>query len=138
MKPINRTAYIDQKNLRDPKAVFVSSYENSSLTLTCEVESNPLNDNVIWFYYELSNEGLVRNQVMLSSRISTLSRVINETKRLFYSQLTLANLTSNHSGYYACSLNAVLKDSLNHTHALNANATYFLLVQCIYLFKKSQ
>lgn len=126
------------RNLRESQAVFVSTYENSTLTLSCEIDSNPLNENVIWYYYELNKQNQVKNKVMLSSWISTITRVINETKKYYYSQLNLINVTSNHSGYYTCAVSSILHDGLNQTHALNANATYFLLVQYAPVVKPSR
>jgi hypothetical protein len=148
IKAVNRTAYIDQKNvLKEQRAVFVSSYENSSLTLTCQVESNPTNDNVMWYYYELSADGHMRNQVVLSSS-STASTWTSSHRSgddshsdnapaSFYSHLLLSNLTSNHSGYYSCAISSFLVDSLNRTQALHVNSTYFLLVQCKSLYFKT-
>lgn len=133
VRATNRSAFVEQKNLlREPDATFVSSYENASLTLTCQVESQPANDRVVWYYHELDTDGRMRNRVIISSTPTTTISTSPDTAKLtvVYSSLTLTNLTSNHSGYYSCSSSALLVDSLNRTQALDVNATYFLLVQC--------
>lgn len=135
VKATNRTSFIEQKNLlRDVRAHLVSSYENSSLTLTCQIESNPVNEQVTWFYYELSgsdgNHAIIRNQIVLPPSYIWTSRGADGSS--FFSHLVLSNLTSNHSGYYSCAISSTLIDSLNRTQQVNSNATYFLLVQCNY------
>ena len=71
---------------------------------------------------------------MLSNWISNTNVVLNKTEKRFYTQLTLNNVTLNHSGYYACAINFILSDNLNQTLAVNSNATYFLQVKCKFEF----
>lgn len=98
--------------------------------LSCEIKSNPMIENVVWHYYQLNKQNQVVNKVMLSNWISSINTVLNETEKRYYSQLNLNNLTSNHTGFYSCSINFLLIDNLNQTQVINSNATYFLQVQC--------
>lgn len=112
----------------------MSSSENASVTLTCEIEANPLVDSGHWYYYQIGKDSQIINKVMLSNWISNTNVVLNKTEKRFYTQLTLNNVTLNHSGYYACAINFILSDNLNQTLAVNSNATYFLQVKCKFEF----
>ena len=137
--PTNKTGLNnpESQNLRQPGVAYLSTYENASVTLTCEIDSNPSIDNVIWFYYQISKDNQIVNKVMLSNWVNTVSTVLNENVKRRYSQLILNNATLNHTGYYACSINFILNDDLSHAVSINSNATYFLQVQCKYSIKYS-
>jgi hypothetical protein len=129
--------YIESQSLRQPNALFVNTYENTSITLTCEIESSRMNENVVWHYFQLDKDANVVNKFQLSN-FDGRTNSVNGIKRLssidrqkrFYSHLNLYNVTLNNSGYYSCSINTVLKDDLNQTLFVKANATYYLQVQC--------
>jgi hypothetical protein len=134
--------YIESQSLRQHDALFVNTYENTSITLTCEIESSRMNENVVWHYFQLDKDATVVNKFQLSNfdgRANSVSgaagakRVSNlDKQKRFYSHLNLYNVTMNNSGYYVCSINTVLKDDLNQTLFVKANATYYLQVQCKY------
>jgi hypothetical protein len=69
------------------------------------------------------------NKVMLSNWISNMNVILNKTEKRYYTQLTLNNITLNHSGYYSCAINFVLSDNLNKTFFVNSSATYYLQVK---------
>ena len=131
MLAANRTqSYeLESRNLRQLGAIFISSHENASVTLACEIDSNPLVENGHWYFYQISKESKVVNKVMLSNWISNMNVILNKTEKRYYTQLTLNNLTLNHSGYYQCAINFVLSDNLNQTFFVNSSATYFLQVK---------
>lgn len=141
MNAVNRSQnwFAESQSLRQRNALFLNTYENSSLSLTCEIESSRASENVVWHFFQVDQDGAVVNRFQLSNggdNAASRSPNVNSNRRLssiqkrFYSHLNLFNVTMNNSGYYSCSINSVLKDDLNQTVIVKANATYFLQVQC--------
>ena len=117
----------------------MTSFENTSLSLQCEIKSYPQVDSVVWYFYQVNKTypHQVIHRVRLSSWISSIKTVLNETEKRYYSQLNLNNLTADHTGYYSCCIQAPLTDQLNQTKLFNVNQTYFLQVKCKQFFKYS-
>lgn len=126
--PINKTLTLLRK-LKLKDSIYLTSNENSSVTLQCELKSNPLIDNVIWYFYQVNKSLQVIHKVRLSNWISSIKTILNETEKRYYSQLNLNNLTSDNTGYYSCSIQTELSDDLSQTKHVNLNSTYFLQVK---------
>lgn len=129
---MNKSNILRRMKVKD--AVYLTSFENSSVSLQCEIKSYPvITDNVVWYFYQLNesnNQQIIINKIRLSDWTSSIKTILNQTEKRYYSELTLSNLTSNHAGYYSCSFQSILIDDLNHTKHLDINSTYFLQIKC--------
>jgi hypothetical protein len=122
---------IESQSLRQKNALFINTHENSSITLTCEIESSRMNENVQWHYFQLDQNNQIINKFQLNTQ-NKRAFLNNDLKlqKKFYSHLNLYNVTLNNSGYYSCSIQTMIKDDLNQSLVVRANSTYFLQVQC--------
>lgn len=116
-------------NLRHSNAIFINTFENSSLALMCEIDSNPLVDQVEWYFYRIGKNNQI-NQVRIKNGINGITRSINETRKLYFSQLNIVNVNYNQSGYYSCVIRTKIHDDLGRKSNIVTNSTYFLQVQC--------
>lgn len=122
-------SYAESFNLRHSNAIFINTFENSSLALMCEIDSNPLVDQVEWYFYRIGKSGRI-SQVRIRNGINGISRPINQTRKLFFSQLNIVNVNHNQSGYYSCVIRTKFHDDLGRKLNIVTNSTYYLQVQC--------
>ena len=129
LSALNRTTSdAESENLRQPRAVYINSVENSSLTLNCRLESNERQE-IVWRYYQLDRRDRVVNAVRLSDFAVVTEAGRNGVERTF-SRLMINGLGERHSGYYACAVHFRLADDLNNSAVVAQNVTYYLQVQC--------
>ncbi|CAF0713218.1 unnamed protein product [Brachionus calyciflorus] len=119
----------ESSNLRISNSNYINTFQNSSLTLMCEIDSNPLVDKVDWFFFQLNKKNQIINKIQIKNGINGINRNLNETHKLHISQLNLLNVDYNQSGYYTCLIHTNLKDDLAQTTTVFSNSTYFLQVQ---------
>jgi hypothetical protein len=119
------------QSLRKPNMVYLSTFENKTVTLTCQIDANPRIYNINWYYYQVNKENKVINKVSLNLLMKNLTTSnINSQQNVYYTHISLSSVASSNTGYYACEINYILNDNLNQTFIGIADATYYLQVQC--------
>lgn len=126
--------YAESFNLKHSNAIFINTFENSSLALMCEIDANPLVDQVEWFFYRIEHDDKI-NKTRIKNGINGITRSINQTRKLYFSQLNIVNVNHNQSGYYSCVIRTKIHDDLERKLNIVTNSTYYLQVQCKFTFK---
>lgn len=109
-------------DLRQLDAIYISARENDTITLGCELNSNPSIDRIVWNYYELSSHNQLLNRQIIRGN-STQRIVKNHTQM---SMMTLSNVSFNNTGYYICFVKSKLKDNFGNIRLIEQEQSYYL------------
>ena len=133
------TVRAKSENESESEVIYLKAREGSSIEMACEIESNPLVDNMNWVYtsrpYLLdSNSSSSSNSTQqfqsLEKRIKHVASHVHNERIKHYTQIGLSNVSHEHTGFYTCQVAYHLHDSLNRTRSGIKNVTYFLQVHC--------
>lgn len=129
LNALNRTTSdAESQNLREPKAIYINSVENSSVTLNCRLDSNR-REEIVWYYYQLDRQDKVINKIKLNDFAAITQTGRNGIQKTF-SRFMINKLSDRNSGYYACAVQFRLSDDLRGSYLVQENVTYYLQVQC--------